>query len=468
MNRRRDPEKVTITSTTTALAFAVSLALGLTTSSEADIFPFREGQLGAPPPSDADLVATAVVLRESADAFATAMDIVDTDVLIPESFFTLNGLHGQDSRTDIDSFAFSADFVDKSSPAGAPWIAPAGDIGAIFSFAIDGTDPQTQGIVVAIVPDDMGEVGITILDNIPTFFLPDPSINRTSVVADNQGRVTVAYTELPIGLPPVVKGQRYNASGNPLGSPFSITNDAHGDVDIALLDPAGNRLIVATTDFSDGRIKGNIVDTTGPTPTVLPEFNISGTPALVHVRPQVAVNPASGLALVVWEDLTGLSGNPSDIRARRFDADGNPFGDPFTVNTVTDDAQGQPAVAIGPNGEEAIVWTGDPEANGDGLDIFTQVYDATGQPIGGQLRVNSDVNGEQSRPSVSFLATPDTIGQPQFIVTWKDVEGGGSNAPNGTGNSYKCFSIGDEDPAAIFADGFEDGDTTSWSDTISN
>ncbi len=43
--------------------------------------------------------------------------------------------------------------------------------------------------------------------------------------------------------------------------------------------------------------------------------------------------------------------NPVDVRARRFDAMGNPVGNDFVVNTTTAAAQGQPAAAFGPGGE---------------------------------------------------------------------------------------------------------------------
>ncbi len=144
----------------------------------------------------------------------------------------------------------------------------------------------------------------------------------------------------------------------------------------------------------------------------------------------------------------------------RFDAQGNPVGDDFVVNTTIANDQGQPDVAYGPNGESAIVWAG---FDGD-LDVFAQAYDPSGQPIGGELKVNSVDAGEQSKPIVRFLPGPDAEGRVQFVVAWRDLVSDADPTPNGTGTSYRCFSI-EGDPQLIFEDGFESGDTSSWSCT---
>jgi hypothetical protein len=161
-----------------------------------------------------------------------------------------------------------------------------------------------------------------------------------------------------------------------------------------------------------------------------------------------------------------LQGDPLNVFARRFDALGNPVGDDFQVNTTTANAQGQPSVAMGLGGLAAIAWAGDSGVPGDDLDVFLQVYDAQGNPIGGEVRANTVTANVQDRPTVRFLPEPDGQGRPQVTVVWRDVSDGEGSGPRGTGTSYKCFSIeGFEDPSAIFAAGFESGDTSSWSAT---
>ena len=338
-----------------------------------------------------------------------------------------------------------------------------GDVAAVFAQAEDGSDPNTQAVVVAIVPTLPGQTDFVVLDNIPTF--PDLSINQVGVAADDQGRITVVYTDLPAAAPARVQAQQIDGlTGLPIDGPFDVTDDGHAVASVALLDPAGNRLVVPTSDFLN--IRGNIIDTTGATPVVLPEFPISTTPAgFANLNTAVAADPDSGAFTVAWENLTDLPGDPVNVYARRFDAQGNPIGNDFVVNTTTADAQGQPAVAYGPQGLSAIAWAGDAGSQADALDVFLQVYDADGNPLDGEIRVNTFTENVQDLPAVRFLPQNDAQGRPQVAVVWRDSEDFGGVTPRGTGTSYRCFSIeGIEDPASqIFADGFESGDTSSWS-----
>ena len=128
----------------------------------------------------------------------------------------------------------------------------------------------------------------------------------------------------------------------------------------------------------------------------------------------------------------------------------------------------QPHVSFDPDsGASAIAWAGDASVQGDGLDVFLQVFDPGGNPIGGEIRANTTTAGFQDRPAVRFLPERDPQGRPQVAVVWRDVANGDGTGANGTGTSYKCFAInGFEEPGPIFADGFESGDTSAWSDTV--
>ena len=254
-------------------------------------------------------------------------------------------------------------------------------------------------------------------------------------------------------------------TGLPLGGVLDVPGLPRGDVDIALLDPAGNRLIIPSAELvANGNIRGTILDTSGATPTFLPDFLISNTPAdIANVNPAVAADTATGTSMVVWENISGVQGDPVNIRGRRFDADGNPVGGDFLVNTTTAESQGQPAVAYGSGGESVVVWAGDGQNPPEDLDVFFQVYDAMGNPIDVETRANTVTDDIQDRPAVRFLPEPDAQGRPQFVVMWRDVGNADGSNPRGTGQSYRCFSIGDPPGPEIFADGFESGDTTSWS-----
>lgn len=434
------------------------------------VVPTAEGQLGEVPSPDDRVGGPRVEpLRGLPDPalLLAGVNIFGGAVPPPPEFqFSTDSIHGYPDPVPVSSTPASFTSVAEIPPSSS-WSTTAANDGdfVAFSFSLDGSNPDTMTVRIATF-DETGNslVDAPIID-LDTF--TDPIFSQTGVGVDNQGRATVVYTELSMGISSV-RGQRIDAvTGSLIDPDFIINNDGnHASVDVALLDPAGNRLIVTTTEFvgqGTTDIKANIVDLSGGTPVVDPEFTVNSTPALFfNFSPVVAADPATGIFIAAWENLSGQQGNPQNIRARRFDANGNPIGDDFRVNTTTTNAQGQPKVAMNPGGMAAVAWAGDSTIPGDGLDVFMQVYGPDGSPIDGEIRVNTTTTGTQDRPTVRFLPDSDAQGRPQLVVAWRDVDNPDGSMARGTGQSYKCFSVGD-DPTAIFADGFESGDTSSWS-----
>ncbi len=436
------------------------------------VVPTAEGQIGEMPGAgDRVLGARFESIRGQAGEIVFGGIFVFGGAMPPppEAQFLTDTIHGAPNPAQVGATADLFANVDKVTPA-ASWSRNAQDDGdfVAFSFAVDGAMPQTLTVRVATF-DETGSsiVEVPIAEDVETFMFPDPTFAKTGVGVDDQGRATVVWTEFAAGIPKVV-GLRLDADGNVIDPGLTITDDIHANPAVALLDPAGDRLIIATNDlFNPPGVRGNIVDFTGPTPVVLPEFTIHTTGASFgNINPVVAADPATGAFTVAWEHIDDLPGNPVDVRARRFDAMGNPVGDDFVVNTETANAQGQQAAAYGLEGLSAIVWAGDPlmPMEPDDLDVFLQVYDPTGAPIGGQIQVNTFAGDVQDRPAVRFLPDRDAMGRPQVAVVWRDVGTPDGGTPRGTGLSYRCFSVnGFEEQVPIFEDGFESGDTTSWS-----
>ena len=392
----------------------------------------------------------------------------------PEMQFLTDEIHGYPDPVPVGATASLFNNVEKVTPA-SNWSRNAADDGdfVAFSFAVDGAMPETITVRIATYDETGASLAqVPIVEDLSTFTaIPDPRFAKTGVAVDNQGRATAVYTELSMAGLPRVRATRANAAtGTVIDPDFLVNDNIRGNPDVALLDPAGNRLIVVSEELTAGPgVRGNILDYSGGSPVVLPEFVIHNTAAVFgDINPAVAADPATGTFTVVWEHITGVQGDPVDVRGRRFDAMGNPIGGDFRVNTTTANAQGQAAVAYGPENASAVVWAGDPAMpqGQDDLDVFLQVYDAMGNPIGGEVKVNTFDMNVQDRPAVRFLPERDPQGRPQVAVTWRDVGTAAGGSPRGTGVSYRCFSInGLEDPQPIFADGFESGDTTSWSDS---
>jgi len=104
--------------------------------------------------------------------------------------------------------------------------------------------------------------------------------------------------------------------------------------------------------------------------------------------PDAAVDP-QGRSIFVWE----ASINSTDIFMRRFDVSGNALEDPIAVNTLVDDDQRFPRLAVSTDGSFLVIWQSDePDpAAGGAVKVWIrgQAYDANAQPVGGERLISA-------------------------------------------------------------------------------
>ena len=172
--------------------------------------------------------------------------------------------------------------------------------------------------------------------------------------------------------------------------------------------------------------------------------------------PVAAASPVDGSLVVVWNDQ--LLGDP-DILAIRSDDHGESWSEPVRVND--DDGTSQqflPWVAIDAAGAVHVVWydrRNDPS--------LIDVYSASSNDGGASFQTNVRVTGAGFLPVL-----PSEPGAAPFI--------GDYNAVAVTATTvypfYQDSREGEQDvwlariPRALFADGFESGDTSAWSSTL--
>jgi hypothetical protein len=157
-------------------------------------------------------------------------------------------------------------------------------------------------------------------------------------------------------------------------------------------------------------------------PEVAQRFDRAGAPlgaelivttsTVYGVVSAVAAGP-SGSFVVAW---TGADADASGISARIFDAGGNPSGGEFQVNASTTSYQYMPDVAATPAGNFVVVWEsyGDADPDGEYLQVMGRVFDPSGAPLTGEFLVNVFSPGRQMLPAVAT--------QPggSFVVVWAD------------------------------------------------
>ncbi|HBN76862.1 MAG TPA: hypothetical protein DD473_13795, partial [Planctomycetaceae bacterium] len=93
----------------------------------------------------------------------------------------------------------------------------------------------------------------------------------------------------------------------------------------------------------------------------------------------------------------------------------------FVATTTFYDNQDQPRTAINANGQSVIVWTRDPAqgaSNGDlDDDIYFQIFDTNGQPVGSETRANVDDDFVyQGNPDVGIASDGS------FWIVWQDFD----------------------------------------------
>ena len=177
----------------------------------------------------------------------------------------------------------------------------------------------------------------------------------------------------------------------------------------------GNALLVSDADANGGDLEVTLSVTQGTLslePAIPAGGNllVNGTTTDSQSLPAIAV-AADGSWISVWQS-NHQDGLAYDIYAQRFGADGNAIGSEFLVNTVIDAQQTQPAVAVDGAGNFVVVWQSSGHDAGNRWSVFGQRYDANGNPLGGEFQVNSTTSNDQNRPDIAM----DVNGN--FVVTW--------------------------------------------------
>jgi hypothetical protein len=144
-------------------------------------------------------------------------------------------------------------------------------------------------------------------------------------------------------------------------------------------------------------------------------------------RPAVAIDSA-GNFFIVWD------GDPNDylnddVYARRYHYTGISISEQLLVNSYPAGAQSRPAARLNDDGHLVVVWQSFSQ-DGGGWGIFGQRFDAGGEPLGEEFRVdargdefqvNTYVVNDQMYPAMAMRQSGE------FVVAWQSYEQDGSD-----------------------------------------
>jgi hypothetical protein len=241
----------------------------------------------------------------------------------------------------------------------------------------------------------------------PVFF-PEFDVDMTagSHLADDasiaqDGEFVVSWSEST-----EVLARSFSSITSPQGDPFLMNADttpARGNSSIAR-DASGGYVIV--WNEAGEAIRGQRFDRDG-TPIGENFTVITNAQAELSI-PLVASDP-SGNFVVAWTVDTPTN---DDIFARRYDHNGVTLGDPLPVNTFTPFNQFATGIAMSASGF-VVAWDGNTSLNDQYP--FARLFDESGDPITPAFKVNSSTaTGSSFNPDVAMNATGD------FVVIWAD------------------------------------------------
>jgi hypothetical protein len=151
----------------------------------------------------------------------------------------------------------------------------------------------------------------------------------------------------------------------------------------------------------------------------------------------VALDPSTGAGVVVWSSQGQNAGGGWDVYFQRYSSTGQAQGSETLVDTpVNGKNQQYAAVAMNASGNFVVVWAGNQLGH---FDIYSQLYNSSGQALGSAITVDTPGTGDQTYPTVAM----DAAGN--FVVAWVGLPAGGS-----WGVYARAFNTGGTPTTGVF------------------
>jgi Ca2+-binding RTX toxin-like protein len=245
------------------------------------------------------------------------------------------------------------------------------------------------------------------------------------VSMDASGNFLVAWQSVhQDGFSQGIFGREYNTTGTAVTDEFVINTQVEGPQTTPAvgMNATGRALVTWYTKDAEHlpAVHGQRFQVPNPIGTI----RLGGELALGHLneletgRADAAMD-LGGNSVVVYETY-GTDGDGLGVFGQLLDDTGEPLGAEFLVNSgVTAGNQSSPTVARAADGQFVVAWESK-AGNGNGYDIFARRYGADGLPVGNILTVNTTLVGDQRTPAIAMGDDG------RFVVTWKGDDGLGS------------------------------------------
>ncbi len=327
--------------------------------------------------------------------------------------------------------------------------------GQAVTVAVLANDGDADGDALAVTAVSQGANGKVAInaDGTLTYF-PAAGFAGTDTftytVSDGQGgnaQATVNVVVSRINAPPTAAdGLAAMEAGTPVSGALSAADPDHAVADLrfslATAPNHGTAVVQADGTYTYTPAPGftgtdaftfSVADPSGATASatvtidILPrsidtgsgrEFAVNTTAAGAQQMPAMAALQGGGF-VIAWAS-QDQDGSGFGIFAQRFDANNQPAGPEFQVNTYVLNQQELPSTAALADGGFVVTWQSRNQ-DGSNLGVFGKRFDANGQAAGAEFQVNTFPAGAQDAPDVAALAGGG------FVVTWQSQNQDGNN-----------------------------------------
>ena len=209
-----------------------------------------------------------------------------------------------------------------------------------------------------------------------------------------------------------IYAKRYDVNGNENGAEFQVntyTYNTQSNPSTTALNDGG--FVIAWTSYdqdgggygiyaqryeSDGTINGD-------------EFQVNTYTSNHQNNPSTTALNDGGF-VITWHTYYN-NGNSGGLYAQRFNSDSTTNGDEFQVNTYTTSYQKYPNITTLNDGGFIITWESN-DQDGSDYGIYAQRFNSSGDTVGDEFKVNTNISGYQQSSSVAAMSDDG------FVITW--------------------------------------------------
>lgn len=258
---------------------------------------------------------------------------------------------------------------------------------------------------------------------IPDFKVNDDNLNsyqtNSAIGVDTAGNFVIVWNDVRSNpgsqLPPQVYCQRYSREGLPLGSNFSIGQDTSNGGNVQALKD-GRFVVLWVHNYYNYSFND----------IYFRRFSINGLPLgpMTKVN-DTTINAGTGMGYCLGSNGVNsliacwgvyYSATSTKLYFQRYDSSGIRVGNVQVVNEGSSRAE-SPRIAVNNDGSFVVVWQDDRNNNQFmKFDIYMQRYNANGNKIGSNVKVNDDTNILTQQ----YIGNVSTDKQGFTVVTWSD------------------------------------------------